>query len=127
MRRRSRSRLRSFGRVFLIALVIALAFPLVTAERTFDLVPPNAAALIESLRAFGYTPETAIADLVDNQRTLGRQGLDGPGLLQALRDHHDVEIHRGLHGAGAGLGGDGGTLVRGVRRALLATPCGALP
>jgi peptidoglycan/xylan/chitin deacetylase (PgdA/CDA1 family) len=35
-----RSRLRSFGRIFLIALVIALAFPLVTAERTFDLVPP---------------------------------------------------------------------------------------
>jgi peptidoglycan/xylan/chitin deacetylase (PgdA/CDA1 family) len=40
MRRRSRSRLRSFGRVFLVALVIALAFPLVTAERTQDLVPP---------------------------------------------------------------------------------------
>src|SRR2546428_7939377 len=32
----------------------------------FDLVPPNAASLVESLRAFGYGLPTAIADLVDN-------------------------------------------------------------
>jgi Histidine kinase-, DNA gyrase B-, and HSP90-like ATPase len=35
----------------------------------FDLADPDPAALVESLRAFGYTPETAIADLVDNSVT----------------------------------------------------------
>lgn len=42
-----------------------------TTARGFDIVEPNAGALIESLRAFGYTPETAIADLVDNSITAG--------------------------------------------------------
>lgn len=37
----------------------------------YDIVEPNAAALIESLRAFGYTPETAVADLIDNSITAG--------------------------------------------------------
>ncbi len=32
----------------------------------FDLVAPRAGALIEALRGFGYTPRTAIADLIDN-------------------------------------------------------------
>lgn len=35
----------------------------------FDIVQPNPGALIESLRAFGYTPESAVADLVDNSIT----------------------------------------------------------
>ena len=35
----------------------------------FEIVEPNASALIESLRAFGYSPETAIADLIDNSVT----------------------------------------------------------
>jgi hypothetical protein len=39
--------------------------------RNYEIVEPNAAALIESLRAFGYTPETAIADLIDNSITAG--------------------------------------------------------
>ncbi|MGI8729267.1 MAG: ATP-binding protein [Solirubrobacteraceae bacterium] len=34
-----------------------------------EIVPPNAAAMIESMRAFGYSPATAIADLVDNSIT----------------------------------------------------------
>ncbi len=33
---------------------------------TFDIVEPRAAALAESLRAFGYDPATALADLADN-------------------------------------------------------------
>jgi Histidine kinase-, DNA gyrase B-, and HSP90-like ATPase len=39
---------------------------------------PRPAALIESLRAFGYTPEAAIADLIDNSITAkaGRIALD---------------------------------------------------
>lgn len=38
-------------------------------ESDFDLVEPNPSALIESLRAFGYSPETAVADLIDNSIT----------------------------------------------------------
>jgi hypothetical protein len=37
----------------------------------YDTVEPNPAALIESLRAFGYSPEAAIADLLDNSITAG--------------------------------------------------------
>jgi hypothetical protein len=37
-----------------------------TASPLFDVVPPCAAALSESLRAFGYELPTALADLVDN-------------------------------------------------------------
>ena len=40
-----------------------------TDSNEFELVAPDPGALIESLRAFGYTPETAIADLVDNSIT----------------------------------------------------------
>ncbi|NYE38016.1 hypothetical protein F4692_003161 [Nocardioides cavernae] len=37
----------------------------------WDIAEPRADALIESLRAFGYTPEAAIADLVDNSISAG--------------------------------------------------------
>jgi hypothetical protein len=47
-----------------------------TTADEFDLVEPNAGALIESLRAFGYTPETAVADLVDNSITAGARNID---------------------------------------------------
>lgn len=63
-----------------------------TSDQAFDLVPPNAAALIESLRAFGYTPETAIADLVDNSITAGAHqvsisfGWDGSRSTIAISD-----------------------------------------
>lgn len=35
----------------------------------FDLADPDPAALVEALRAFGYTPGAAVADLVDNSIT----------------------------------------------------------
>ena len=35
-------------------------------EEIYDMVTPRAGAMIESLRAYGYTLNTAIADLVDN-------------------------------------------------------------
>ncbi|MGD9596830.1 MAG: ATP-binding protein [Steroidobacteraceae bacterium] len=38
---------------------------------TFDIAPPKAASLAESLRAFGYDLPTALADLVDNSITAG--------------------------------------------------------
>jgi hypothetical protein len=37
-----------------------------SADGDFDLAPPHASSLAESLRAFGYELPTAIADLVDN-------------------------------------------------------------
>jgi hypothetical protein len=37
----------------------------------YELAPPLAGALIESLRGFGYSPATAIADLVDNSISAG--------------------------------------------------------
>jgi hypothetical protein len=37
----------------------------------FDITEPNAGALIESLRAFGYDIQTAIADLIDNSISAG--------------------------------------------------------
>jgi hypothetical protein len=40
-------------------------------EADFDLAPPEAANLSESLRAFGYDVDTALADLVDNSITAG--------------------------------------------------------
>lgn len=40
-------------------------------EQDWDLAEPRADALIESLRAFGYSPEAAIADLVDNSISAG--------------------------------------------------------
>ncbi|MGI8998496.1 MAG: ATP-binding protein [Candidatus Limnocylindria bacterium] len=36
---------------------------------SYDIVNPDPAALVESLRAFGYTTSTAIADLIDNSIT----------------------------------------------------------
>lgn len=41
----------------------------------FDLVEPHADALIESLRAFGYTPASAIADLIDNSISAGARNV----------------------------------------------------
>lgn len=37
----------------------------------WDIAAPRADALVESLRAFGYSPEAAIADLVDNSVSAG--------------------------------------------------------
>src|SRR5215472_5338464 len=41
----------------------------------YDVVPPEPGALIESLRAFGYTPQAAIADLIDNSITAGARNI----------------------------------------------------
>jgi len=38
---------------------------------TFDIVNPGAASMIESLRAYGYSLNTAIADLIDNSISAG--------------------------------------------------------
>ena len=41
----------------------------IDASNGFETVPPSASALLESLRAFGYSLKTAIADLIDNSIT----------------------------------------------------------
>ena len=35
-------------------------------ETRFEVVEPNAPAMIESMRSVGYTAQAAVADLVDN-------------------------------------------------------------
>lgn len=41
------------------------------ADELFDHTPPRAAAIVESLRAFGYDLPTALADIVDNSISAG--------------------------------------------------------
>jgi hypothetical protein len=59
----------------------------------YEIVEPNAAALIEALRAFGYTPETAVADLIDNSITAGSSEIridfkwNGPNSLISIIDN----------------------------------------
>ncbi|TDC52004.1 ATP-binding protein [Jiangella ureilytica] len=40
-------------------------------DQGWDIAEPRADALIESLRAFGYSPEAAVADLIDNSISAG--------------------------------------------------------
>ncbi|MGB5133820.1 MAG: ATP-binding protein [Prochlorococcaceae cyanobacterium] len=40
-------------------------------QQSYDEVAPNASAMIESMRAYGYTLATAIADLIDNSIAAG--------------------------------------------------------
>jgi hypothetical protein len=61
----------------------------------FDLVPPDPAALSESLRAFGYSLQTAVADIVDNSITAGATKIRiefewaGGSSWVAIRDNGD--------------------------------------
>ena len=40
-------------------------------ESMYDIAEPRASAMVESLRAFGYNMQTAIADLIDNSISAG--------------------------------------------------------
>lgn len=61
----------------------------------FDHAPPQAASLVESLRAFGYSLPTALADLVDNSITARAQHVwidfhwDGDASVIAITDDGD--------------------------------------
>jgi hypothetical protein len=46
-----------------------------TSQGKFELADPNPAALVEALRAFGYTTEAAIADLIDNSIAAGARNV----------------------------------------------------
>jgi Histidine kinase-, DNA gyrase B-, and HSP90-like ATPase len=43
----------------------------VASEEAYELAPPRAAAMIESLRGVGYSTATALADLIDNSISAG--------------------------------------------------------
>lgn len=45
-------------------------------DESYDIVNPDPGSLIESLRAFGYTMETAIADIIDNSLVAGARKID---------------------------------------------------
>jgi hypothetical protein len=61
-------------------------------EHPFDHAPPAASALLESLRGMGYSPETAIADLIDNSIAAGARNVhveflwEGPESLLRIVD-----------------------------------------
>ncbi|MBB1496119.1 ATP-binding protein [Propioniciclava sp. MC1595] len=95
----------------------------------WDIAEPRADALIESLRAFGYSPESAIADLVDNSISAGAklvevdfhwdggnssirvtddgQGITEPDLVSAMRpgstSPSEERAHNDLGRFGLGL------------------------
>ena len=45
-------------------------------SRAFRSSPPNASAMLESLRGLGYSPETALADTIDNSISAGAREVD---------------------------------------------------
>lgn len=61
-------------------------------EAAFEVVRPNASAMIESLRAFGYSTQSAIADLIDNSISAGARNIwvtflwDGADSHVSIRD-----------------------------------------
>lgn len=59
-----------------------------SSDEPHDEAPPRPSALIESLRAFGYTLQTAIADLIDNSITAGAKNV----WLDAEWDGHNSRI-----------------------------------
>jgi Histidine kinase-, DNA gyrase B-, and HSP90-like ATPase len=58
----------------------------------FEIIEPRASALVQSMRAVGYTPQAAIADLVDNSLSARARNVwltffwDGPNSFAAVRD-----------------------------------------
>jgi Histidine kinase-, DNA gyrase B-, and HSP90-like ATPase len=61
-------------------------------ESMYDIAEPRASAMIESLRAFGYNVQTAIADLIDNSITAKARNIwlnfcwDGSNSYISIRD-----------------------------------------
>ena len=61
-------------------------------ESMYDIAAPHASAMIESLRAFGYNLQTAIADLIDNSISAGARNVwlsfcwDGANSHVSIRD-----------------------------------------
>lgn len=65
-------------------------------NRSYSITPPVPGALIESLRAFGYTPQAACADLIDNSVSAGADTIR----LDALWDGETSWIRISDNGSG---------------------------
>src|SRR4051812_28384407 len=69
-----------------------MTIPGATTRPAYEIVPPRAEAMIESMRAFGYSPAAAIADLVDNSISAGAANVwinfhwDGEDSYVAVKD-----------------------------------------
>ena len=59
-----------------------------TLGASYDIIEPNAASLIESLRDIGYTMPTAVADIIDNSLTAGASRIS----IRAHTDPVDAAI-----------------------------------
>ncbi|MDN7135984.1 ATP-binding protein [Pseudidiomarina terrestris] len=75
--------------------------------KSYDIVNPSAAAMIESLRAYGYSLNTAIADIIDNSISAGANNIW-------------IHLHWGGDGswlslADDGIGMDNKTLINAMR------------
>ena len=78
----------------------------------FELAPPRAGALVESLRGVGYSAATAIADLIDNSISAGAASVwlefeyDGPKSRITLLDDgqgmSEEELRRAMTLGGVG-------------------------
>lgn len=58
-----------------------------SSNEEWDLAEPRPEALVESLRAFGYSPETAIADLIDNSISANSRHIDVTFYWDGQRSH----------------------------------------
>lgn len=76
-----------------------------TLDEPYELADPDAAALIESMRAVGYTPQTAVADLIDNSLSAGARNVwltffwDGGDSHVSIRDDGSGMSERELSSA----------------------------
>jgi hypothetical protein len=72
-------------------------------EQNYEELPPDPAATIESLRSLGYTPESAIADLIDNS-------------IAASATRVDVYLHWAAAESWCAIVDDGGGMTEGILR-----------
>ena len=80
----------------------------------YELVPPNAGALVESLRGIGYSAATALADLIDNSISAGARNVwlsfnfnGSDSCITVLDDGRgmcEVELRRAMTLGGVGPG-----------------------
>jgi hypothetical protein len=71
-------------------------------DESWDDAAPRPDALIESLRSFGYSPESAIADLIDNSISAGARTIDLHFRWEGIDSHVAiVDDGRGMDEANA--------------------------
>ena len=76
-------------------------------DRAWDDAAPRPEALVQSLRSFGYSPETAIADLLDNSISVEAKR------IEVMFEWEEEESHVAVVDNGAGM--DETTLIEAMR------------